>query len=234
MAIVPAQEPFSTLQASSLAELLSLEGRDFVQSAYATMLGREADAEGEVYYEGRLAQGHSKLGILHQMRRSPEARLLPDTVDGLDDAFRRYRFRSLWLGKEKAGELVGNRIVRATRTPHVDHFMRYYDEDFVRVAYLFYLEREPEAAGLQHHADRIRRGVSRQQILVEIARSEEARSHNRHAVGERAVAMALAIERIPVIGAIVVFLKFHSRLKGHLRDIRALQNHLYRISRKIA
>jgi hypothetical protein len=234
MPTVSAQEPVSDLQASSLAELLSLEGRDFVRSAYANVLGREADPEGEVYYAHRLAGGHSKVEILHQMRRSPEARLFPDTVFGLDGALRTYRFNALWLGKKKAGELVANRIVRASNTPHVDYFMHYYDEDFVRAAYLFYLGREPEPAGLQHHAQRLREGLSRQQILVDIAGSEEARSRNRHAAGERAIATAVAIERIPLIGTFVIILKFHSRLRSHLRDIRALQNHLYRISRKVA
>ena len=44
----------------------------------------------------------------------------------------------------------------------------------------------------------------------------------------------LAVERLPVIGTTVTFVKFLLRIKGHLRDMRALQNHLYRVSKKVA
>jgi hypothetical protein len=228
-----APEQSAYVPANSLPELLSLEGAEFVQSAYATMLGREADPEGEEYYTSRLERGFPKLQILNQMRQSPEARLHPNPLPGLQKAFRDYRIAALVRGKKKGGQLVQARILNAWCVPHVSHFLQYYDEDFVRVVYSFYLGREPDAAGLQYYTDRIRHGVSRQQILIDIARSGESRRRGRRALGERAVSRALAAERIPLLGTALALMKFQMGLKRHLQDMRALHNHLYRITKRI-
>lgn len=228
---LPEVRPY--LHANSLGELLSLDEEVFVRSAYATMLGREADPEGEAYYRERLRKGVPKLQILYQMRRSKEAKLLHDPLPGLESTFRRYRFQSLFRGRKAVADAIAATASAEAGQAHVHDFMQYYDEEFVRVAFRYYLGREPDGPGLDHYLVGIRRGLSRQRVLADIARSREARLRGRRATGQRSLEVAVDLDRIPLLGALVVLLKFSAGIKHHMRDMRAMQNHLYRLSKKI-
>jgi hypothetical protein len=83
--------------ASSLHELCSHEGRDFIRSAYLTVLGRLPDADGFEFYRSRLNQGVSKLTILHQLRASEEARRHDPGIAGFDRALKRHRHGNIPL-----------------------------------------------------------------------------------------------------------------------------------------
>ena len=221
------------LHASSLSELLSLDGTEFVRSAYATMLGREADPEGEAYYASRLKDGIPRLQILLQMRKSPEAKLLLDPLPGLDDAFRRFRVSSWFRGKKRAAEEIEAAISAEANKAHVQHFMQYYDEEYVRVVYLYYLGREPDEPGLKYYTHQLRRGVSRQQILIDVARSQEAKLRGRSALGQNSLETAISLDKIPIIGSLISILRFNIGIRNHLQDMRALQNYVYRFSKKV-
>ncbi|URD60542.1 FkbM family methyltransferase [Sphingomonas sp. KRR8] len=84
-----AGHPYS--RAASLPELLGLHGADFIRCAYVTLLGREADPEGERHYGAALRAGATKLDILWQLRRSPEGRKHDPGIAGLDAELRRAR-----------------------------------------------------------------------------------------------------------------------------------------------
>ena len=86
------------LRANSLFELLSWHDADFVRCAYVTVLGRQPDAEGEAYYTHRIRQGHSKLQILWQLRRSPEATRHDPGIAGFDRALRKSRLERSRVG----------------------------------------------------------------------------------------------------------------------------------------
>lgn len=233
MPIAPNEDASAYFLAGSLQELLSLDDLDFVRSAYATMLGREADSEGETYYVGRLRHGIPKIQILYQLRQSEEARLFPDPLPGLNSAFNRFRLLSLLHGKNQAGKTIEAKAIAQSRLAHVQQFMQYHDEDFVRVVFQYYLGRDPDPLGLEHYASRLRIGISRQQILIDVARSDEAKLRGKTAFGEDYVAKILALERIPLVGTILSILRFNLNIKNHLQDMRALQNHLYRLTKKI-
>jgi uncharacterized protein DUF4214 len=79
------------LRAHSLTELLSWDDVDFVRCAYVTVLGRQPDREGEVYYTERLRSGVAKMHLLRQIRTSPEARRHDPGIAGFDKALRRHR-----------------------------------------------------------------------------------------------------------------------------------------------
>lgn len=89
-------------RANSLAELLAWRDADFVRCAYVTILGRQPDPDGEAYYTRRLRSGHSKLGLLAQLRRSPEGPKHDPGISGLDRALRRAR----WEHNRFVGGLV--------------------------------------------------------------------------------------------------------------------------------
>lgn len=103
----------------SLASLLSLDGVDFVETAYDYILDRPADEEGLAYYAARLQLGYSKLSVLHQLTASGEPGYLHQ-IPGLRKALSRYRmgrwplvgwlFRSLW---QVESERVSERLQRA-------------------------------------------------------------------------------------------------------------------------
>ncbi len=81
------------LRADSIEELLSWDDVGFVRCAYVTVLGRQPDPEGEDYYTGRIRDGHSKLELLAQLRRSPEAPGHDPGIAGLDRLLRRAAWR---------------------------------------------------------------------------------------------------------------------------------------------
>ncbi|MGQ0484084.1 MAG: FkbM family methyltransferase [Hyphomicrobiales bacterium] len=88
--------------ASTLDELLARHDETFVRSAYQTLLGRDADAEGLGHYLGLLRAGVSKTRLLAQLRLSAEGRARAPKLAGLDKAIRRYR----WLKRPVIGVLL--------------------------------------------------------------------------------------------------------------------------------
>jgi FkbM family methyltransferase len=229
-AVYPPEAKFDC-HVETLAELLSLDAKDFVRSAYQSTLGREADPEGEAYYLKRLGDGVPKLQVLDQMRKSPEAKLLPDPLPGLDEVLRDFRRSALLSGKSRAASAVAARVEVEATQANIRQFMQYFDEDFVRVLYRFFLGREPDGPGLENYVSQLRRGTSRQQVLVDVAHSREARKLGRRAIGQSRLEAAVAIDRIPLLRTFVAMCKFNFGVRSHLRDMRALQNHLYRFGR---
>jgi len=90
------------LAADSLPRLLMSDNLDFVWRAYATLLGRQPDREGEAYYLERLRSGHSKLEILWQLRKSAEGRRRNPTIPGLDRELR----KAAWSRKPVIGWFI--------------------------------------------------------------------------------------------------------------------------------
>ena len=219
-------------QAKSLAELLSSDNEEFVRLAYLTVLGRPADTEGEAYYTDRIRRGHTKMEVLDQLRKSDEAKRVPQMPD-LDAALRRFRVARVGRGKRGGGAAVERQVLREASEVRVDHFMRYHDEEFVVRVFAYYLGREPDEVGLAHYLRQVRSGVSRQRVLLDISRGAEARARGTRAVGQRVIATAVLIDRIPILRELVAFLRFNLHLRRYLRDMRALENHLYRLSKNL-
>ena len=219
-------------QAKSLADLLSCDTEEFVRLAYLTVLARPADTEGEAYYTDRIRRGHTKMEVLEQLRKSDEAKRVPQLPD-LDAALRRFRVARVGRGKRGGGAAVERQVLREASEVRVDHFMRYHDEEFVVRVFAYYLGREPDEVGLAHYLRQVRSGVSRQRVLLDISRGAEARARGKRAVGQRAIATAVLIDRIPILRELVAFLRFNLHLRRYLRDMRALENHLYRLSKNL-
>lgn len=72
------------LGAGTLAELLGLADQEFVECAYWTILGREADPQGLAHYTARLRLGDHRMQVAAALRRSHEGRSRPEPVRGLD------------------------------------------------------------------------------------------------------------------------------------------------------
>ena len=72
--------PVIPKSASSLAELLSLHGEQFVECTYLTILGRSADETGLAFYGGQLQTGIPKIQVIVEISAADEV-LRPDFVD---------------------------------------------------------------------------------------------------------------------------------------------------------
>jgi GT2 family glycosyltransferase len=72
-------------KAVDLQTLLALDGKDFIEHAYATLLRRPADPEGVASYLNHLAKGLHKLEILAALAQSAEGRERGVALPGMDD-----------------------------------------------------------------------------------------------------------------------------------------------------
>lgn len=75
----------------SVSDLLQWHDDVFVDLAYHVMLGRAADQEGRRYYLARLRSGRSRLSILDQLSKAPEASPERSTLRNLQSELARYR-----------------------------------------------------------------------------------------------------------------------------------------------
>ncbi|QKV54846.1 FkbM family methyltransferase [Comamonas antarctica] len=79
----------------TIEDLLSFQDREFVYSAYQTLLLREPDADGLNYYLSRLRKGASKMEIIAQIFNSYERRATKQTIPQLEEALHRLKLSKL-------------------------------------------------------------------------------------------------------------------------------------------
>lgn len=108
-----------TIAAESVNELCALWDRAFVRCAYRTILGREADPEGERQFTAQLRLGMSKSQIIHSLRFSSEGEALNVELPGLRRRMKKTRiyYSNLfkWLRLRRSGEYSNSRSARAKR-----------------------------------------------------------------------------------------------------------------------
>ena len=94
------------IKRTTLDELLSYEGEQFVQCAYYILFARKADPDGLESYAARLGSGVSRLRIITELVRSGEGRALSLEVEGLSELLaeerRRHGWRRLFQGSRQA------------------------------------------------------------------------------------------------------------------------------------
>lgn len=151
----PARAGASTanpVAASSLADLLALEGAEFVRQAYRCVLGREADPSGLSGYVQRLEAGTSRSQLVADLRCDPEGKAFDSKMPGLDD----------WV-----------KLVQHKST--VADVLTWHGPMFLVAAYVALFEREPDPDGLARYMGLLKAGASRTFVLTELANSPEAR-----------------------------------------------------------
>ena len=92
----------------SVERIFEYWGDEFLEAAYAAILGREPDANGRAHYLARLASGRLRADVLEEIASSVEARARGRSVAGID-AFLRSRRR---FGLRVRGWF--ERLIRAT------------------------------------------------------------------------------------------------------------------------
>jgi hypothetical protein len=69
----------------SVADLLALDGGEFLRGAYLALLGREPDPTGMRDYGNRLAAGESRLQVIADIHSDPEGQAFGADLEGLAD-----------------------------------------------------------------------------------------------------------------------------------------------------
>lgn len=137
---------------ATLAQLLKLEGADFVRQAYWVVLGREADPTGLHDRLQQLESGGAKSQVLADLRCDPEGQAFASTLPGLDD----------WV-----------KLVQQQAS--VSDLLMWYGDLFVIGAYVALFKREPDPDGFARYTALLKSGASRTFILMELYKSPEAR-----------------------------------------------------------
>ncbi|MCW2349304.1 hypothetical protein M2335_000741 [Sphingobium sp. B12D2B] len=162
----------------------------FIDSAYLTLLGRPADEVGRAHYADALRMGESRLRIIVQLHESREGRAFDAQIEGLKQArlfARLSKFSSgitYWKKRRKAHKILSlrssasNISCRGAKVVSAYDLLNFWDEDFVKAAYLAILKREADPAGLAHYVLQLRGGVDRRRILADMASCKEGRAAN--------------------------------------------------------
>lgn len=146
------------------------------------------------------------------------------------------QFAESTQGHHMDGPMFPRTNFQPTFTPHPSgeyqllEFLALHDRTFVRAAYLAILRREPDPTGEAHYLAEVRAGENKAKLLEQFMRSEEANRHKTVIHGlERHLRLTRLCER-PVIGRFVEAVLFLANVRGHLRDLRVLENHMIRIA----
>ena len=91
----PRQTHNVNVKISTVEDLLSLEGHDFIKFTYLTLLGRKPDASGYAFYMEQLERSGDKARIVCQISSSREARQNRIELKGLKQFVRRQLWRNV-------------------------------------------------------------------------------------------------------------------------------------------
>lgn len=187
--------------ALSVAYLLSLDDTTFIKCAYRTLFKRAVDASSQQYYLARLREGITKQQVLSELRGSVEGKRTNVDIAGLDEL---------------------------TMQPAISvaELLLLADERFVRGAFLTLFGREPDADGGGYYLKRLRSGVSKSEIIAELAGSDEARAKAVDLSGLAEITRCYRRFKLPVIGhALRKWFAPEEASTVHAR-LRALENRL--------
>jgi hypothetical protein len=133
----------------------------------------------------------------------------------------------------QAERLEAGAEANGTASVHASVFWDFYDEEFLQEAYRRLLKREIDPSGLNHYLPKIRAGESRYRVLYDLSRSKEFKGVGVTLQGLFPYRCMKVIRAVPVVGRLVQATIFLWRIDAFMRDLRALENHAYRLSTKI-
>ncbi|MEQ1813696.1 MAG: DUF4214 domain-containing protein, partial [Candidatus Nitrotoga sp.] len=224
----------------ALSDLLQQQDVHFVESAYLTILGRQADPVGQDYYLSRLRAGVPKVEILGQLLNSAEARQRREGIPGLRDALRLQKL----VGIPVIGPLfnlfmAGDRFGQAAdlnepgAAPNLKTLLQHQDLWFIESAYLTLLRRQPDPVGQNYYLGRLRAGVPKVVILGQLFHSAEARQSQGDIPGLRNAVRLQTLAGLPVIGPILKLFNAADGASSHEIRLRAIEQQLFILGQQI-
>ncbi|MBQ8983570.1 MAG: DUF4214 domain-containing protein [Lachnospiraceae bacterium] len=173
---------------------------DFVERMYKTMLGRGSDPSGKAHWLEVLNIGYSRRYVLARFVASQEFANICDSYEiekgsvdlteprdiypGAAGFVRRLYLATLKRNADVDGlnhwvSLIGTKSASpydvAERIVNSQEFKNYQysDEEYVKILYRAFLDRDPDPSGYQHWLNRLASGASREDILHGFANSAE-------------------------------------------------------------
>jgi hypothetical protein len=141
---------------ASASDLLALEGEQFLELAYRTLLGREIDPTGLKDYSARLASGVSKLRILADIRSGPEGQAYEVRLPGLNEA------------------LESLRRTESISPASLADVLKLGDDHFLAALYRLLLSRAPDPKEIRIYTGLLQSGMSRMYVVQEIVMTARA------------------------------------------------------------
>lgn len=120
------------------------------------------------------------------------------------------------------------------RAPSLEYLCRFADHDFICCAFVTMLGRQPDPVGEAYYLHRLRQGVSKLSILLDMRRSREGRAHDPGIAGLDRILKRHRNANLPLIGWAV---RFMTRREGNSeleRSLRVMSNMLVLESNKAA
>ena len=178
----------------------TLTDREYVDILYKTVLNRQGEASGITYWTTRLGYGISRKSVAAQFLMSPEFKLLCERY-GINQgsvsysenrdqnlSYTRFVIRIYEKALNRDYDIDGlnywtGRLIQGVETPEsiAEKFFlspemlqkNLSNEEYVRVLYRTFLDREADASGHTYHVNRLRNGVNRVTVLYGFSRSPE-------------------------------------------------------------
>lgn len=186
----------------TLEKLLSYNDENFIRHAYISILDREPDQEGFEYFLSLLKNKVRKIKILIQFRYSQEGLERNVPIAGLEFLKEKQR----WLRLPLIGKLIEYFVVKSTNAvATVDEISNYSGKQFIEVAYQTLLQREPDMEGLNSYLVRLRKGMNKTQILVNIRISKEGKTKAVKIANLRKAIFRYQLVKTPFFGRIIDF-----------------------------
>ena len=116
---------------------------------------------------------------------------------------------------------------RSISKSDLEMLLAYHDQQFVELAYRLFLGREGEAEGVAHHVGCLRSGVSRAEVSFLVGTSPEAQEKG---VDQRLFSsyrIWRRVERVPVIGTLLLVVTCLFRFKRLVSELRRIQNAVF-------
>ncbi|MBX3775489.1 FkbM family methyltransferase [Ralstonia insidiosa] len=208
----------------NLANLLLLDGDEFIQGAYLTILGRQPDSIGITYYRERLKGGASRLQVLGQLANSGEGKSAAGWRERLRWPYFFLKRRQVFL----FGWVV--EVVCAVRQYHLREILDRDGDRFISEAFRAVLGREPDSVGKEHYSTRLSAGQGKLSILVDIKRSSEGKSAGNRVAGLSLVVALKRLGELPVIKQMIDVVSLPKVVAENLKIARGLAHDVRQLS----
>ena len=206
----------------SLPYLLSLDGEEFIGAAYAEILGRAPDPNGQRYYGLRLQHGIARIQILAELAGSGEATVAANWKRQL-----RWPYLLLKAWRMPVIGWVSELLCGFTRL-HLRELLVRNDEQFVTCAFHAVLGRLPDPEGLEHYLGQLRGGFNKIAILSDLRSSSEGRAAGGRVAGLTTASWLHRLRKAPVVKSLIDVLTLPSVIINTLHRMRTVELSLYR------
>lgn len=117
---------------------------------------------------------------------------------------------------------LGAKINNTFTDKTLDELLELYDEEFVRAAYQLILNRDPDPEGFQYYLNRIRKGISKLDILGQLRRSTEGKKFSEPLEGLDKVVRQYQRTKWPIVGRLFINYAKENQIK-----LQELENKIY-------